>query len=128
MAKMKTIAEWLNGDERMAHRLVEEWKSDLDKFLWDGDNYEFSTRSWQRDYDSEPEVEVMHAELVNPVCAEAFILEGDVDAQLMVDAYQGDENVYLYVNGEDALFLEQRELQDYMYKRMDEALEDMYKG
>lgn len=128
MKVIKTLTEWLNGDEKMANRLIEEWKTDLDKFLWEDSNYEFDTRSYRADYDSEPEVEVLHAELVNPVCAEAFILEGDVDVQLMVDAYQGDDNVYLYVNGEDALFAEREELQTYMYKRMDEALEDMYRG
>jgi uncharacterized protein YbaR (Trm112 family) len=128
MKVIKTLEEWLNGDERMARRLVEEWKNDLDKFLFDGDNYEFDTRSYQADYDSEPEVEVIHAELINPVCAEAFISEGGIDVLLIVDAYQGDDNIYLYVNGEDALFVEQRELQDYMYRRMDEALEEQYRG
>lgn len=125
---IKTIKEWLNGDERMAQSLVEEWKTDLDKFLWDADNYEFDTRSYRRDYDSEPEVEVLDAELVNPVVAEASILEGEVDALLIVDAYQGDDKIYLYVDGEEAEFAEQRELQAYMERRIDEALEDMYRG
>jgi hypothetical protein len=125
---IKTIKEWLNGNERMAQSLVEEWKTDLDKFLWDDSNYEFDTRSYRRDYDSEPEEEVLHAELVNPVCAEAYLTEGDVDVLLIVDAYQGDDKIYLYVDGEDVEFAEQQELQEYMERRMDDALTDMYNG
>ena len=125
---VKTIKEWLGGDEQMAHRLVEEWKTDLDKFLWDVDNYELDTREHWYDYDSEPEVEVLDAELVNPVIAEASILEGEVDVLLIVDAYQGDDKIYLYVDGEEAEYAERQELQAYMDKRVDEALEDMYNG
>lgn len=125
---IKTIKEWLNGDEQMAHRLVEEWKTDLDKFLWDADNYDLTIRGHWYDYDSEPEVEVLDAELVNPVIAEASILEGEVDALLIVDAYDGDDKIYLYVDGDEAEFAERRDLQDYMYGRIDEALEDMYNG
>ena len=125
---IKTITEWLNGDERMAHRLVEEWKTDLDKFLWDSNNYEIDPSEHWYNYYEEPVVDKMEVELVNPVIAEASILEGEVDALLIVDAYDGDDKIYLYVDGEEAEFAERRELQAYMDRRIDEALTDMYNG
>ena len=125
---IKTITEWLNGDERMAHRLVEEWKTDLDKFLWDSDNYEIDPSEHWYNYYEEPVVDKMEVELVNPVIAEASILEGTVDALLIVDAYDGDDKIYLYVDGEEADFAERMELQAYMDRRIDEALTDMYNG
>ena len=125
---VKTIKEWLGGDEQMAHRLVEEWKTALDKFLWNSDNYELHTREHWYDWDSEPEVTVLDAELDSPVYAEASILEGEVDALLIVDAYNGDDEIYLYVNGEEAAYVERKELQAYMDRRMGEALTDIYEG
>ena len=125
---IKTIKEWLGGDEQMAHRLVEEWKTDLDKFLWDADNYEIDPSEHWYNYYEEPVVDKIEVELVNPVVAEASILEGEVDVLLIVDAYQGDDKIYLYVDGEEAEYAERQELQAYMDKRIDEALNDMYNG
>ena len=125
---IKTIKEWMGGDEQMAHRLMEEWKTDLDKFLWDVDNYEIDPSEHWYNYYEEPVVDKMEVELVNPVIAEASILEGEVDALLVVDAYDGDDKVYLYVDGEEVEYAEQKDLQAYMERRIDEALTDMYNG